>query len=91
MLDLPEVTDCLDPFDPVRLVYPWRNPDEKVNQLAEEVVDIVGTSLNSSRAGVFSAVWEATHRSAKSFTAQPFSTDLVARASVPFLNEPWYC
>ena len=37
LLELPEVRDLVDPFDPIALCYPWRHPDPAVDALAKSV------------------------------------------------------
>ncbi len=90
LLTLPEVTRCLAPFDPIRLVYPWRHPDPRVDELCDEVGALVGRRLTSSRRELFADIWEVAHhlvgRASGTRTRIPPS-----RAEVPFLDEPWYC
>jgi len=90
LLTVPEVTACLEPFDPIRLVHPWRHPDPKVDQLCDEVGALVGRRLSSSRRELFGVIWEVAHRLAgrASGSRAPMPP---TRAEVPFLNEPWYC
>ena len=89
LLTLPEVSVCLEPFDPIRLVYPWRHPDPRVDQLCDEVGALVGRRVSSPRRELFADIWEVAHRLAgrtSGVRAIP-----PTRAEVPFLNEPWYC
>ena len=90
LLTLPEVTRCLAPFDPIRLVYPWRHPDPRVDELCDEVGALVGRRLTSSRRELFADIWEVAHhlvgRASGTRAHIPPS-----RAEVPFLDEPWYC
>ena len=90
LLTLPEVSVCLEPFDPVRLVHPWRHPDPLVDDLCDEVGAIVGRRLTSSRRELFADIWEVAHRvSGRAIgSREPIPP---TRAEVPFLNEPWYC
>ena len=40
----------------------------------------------SPRAQVFARIWELTHN-----RPLPENYELMARAAIPYLNEPWYC
>jgi radical SAM superfamily enzyme YgiQ (UPF0313 family) len=90
LLTLPEVTACLEPFDPTRLVYTWRHPDPRVDLLCDEVGALVGRRLTAARRELFADIWEVAHRLAgrASGSRAPIPP---TRAEVPFLNEPWYC
>ena len=90
LLTLPDVSECLEPFDPIRLVHPWRHPDPRVDHLCDEVGGLVGSRLTSSRREVFADIWEMAHRLA----GRPCGSRAAlppTRSEVPFLNEPWYC
>ena len=90
LLQLPDLAACLEPFDPVRLMYPWRHRDPRVDQLYGEVGAVVGRCLTTPRAEIFDRIWAVasrhTGRPARRRSGVPLS-----RAEIPFLNEPWYC
>lgn len=93
LLELEGVKQFIAPFDPSALVYPWRNPDPRVDTFAENVEGIVATSekLKLSRPAIFERIWQAAHEAAgiePELKAQPI---FVSRAAIPYLNEPWYC
>jgi radical SAM superfamily enzyme YgiQ (UPF0313 family) len=93
LLELDEVWHMVAPFDPSALVYPWRNPDPRVDVLGERIEEIVAASekRNLRRRAIFERIWKAAHEAAgveAEFAAQPV---LVSRAAIPYLNEPWYC
>ena len=93
LLELEDVRQLVGPFDPSALVYPWRNPDPRVDALCEEMEQIVATceKLKVQRPKIFERIWKAAHEAAgmqAEFAAQPL---LVSRAAIPYLNEPWYC
>jgi radical SAM superfamily enzyme YgiQ (UPF0313 family) len=95
LLELPEIRSLVGRlFDEAALAYPWRHPDARVDQLCEEIQGLVhaGEKMNRPRAGIFSRIWEEAHRAAGA-TERPESAKpmLVARAAIPYLNEPWYC
>ncbi len=70
-------------FDEQRLVYPWVHPDAEMDRLAARVAKIVATERGSRRE-VFERVWAAAHGELPDFM-------IPGRATVPYLNEPWYC
>ena len=93
LLDLEEVSRLVAPFDPSLLVYPWRNPDARVDELCEQIEQIVATDEKRklSRRAIFERIWAAAHEAAgvaRELAGRPV---LVSRAAIPHLNEPWYC
>jgi radical SAM superfamily enzyme YgiQ (UPF0313 family) len=93
LLELPEVRETIGEFDARALVYPWNNPDPGLDRLAEVTQDIVAASekLKRSRAETFEQLWRAAHRAAGLKTEESAMPVLAARATVSYLNEPWYC
>jgi radical SAM superfamily enzyme YgiQ (UPF0313 family) len=85
LLELEDVRKMVGPFDANALVYPWKHQDAAMDQLCEELQGIVASSdkLKRSRTETFNKMWRAVHG-----VAQPV---LASRATVPYLNEPWYC
>jgi len=90
MLELDDVRAIVGPFDPDSLIYPWRHPDPQVDALQTEVTRIAGMKLTASRREVFGRVWNVVHAQTGGHAVVRQSS-LVARAAVPYLNEPWYC
>jgi radical SAM superfamily enzyme YgiQ (UPF0313 family) len=92
LLELEEVRKLAGPFDALGLVHPWKHPDPAVDQLCEELQDIAASEkLKRSRAATFEEMRRAVNRAAQrdlSECAQPL---LPSRATVPYLDEPWYC
>jgi radical SAM superfamily enzyme YgiQ (UPF0313 family) len=93
LLELEEVRNMVASFDASALVYPWKNPDPRVDALGEEIEEIVATSEKRKlpRQAIFERIWEAAHEAAgvkAEFAAQPV---LASRAAIPYVNEPWYC
>ncbi len=78
-------------FDPATLTYRWSHPDARVDALQQELMSLVGTRLTSDRRGLFDAAralaYECAGRSRPVENPRPAR----ARATVPYLNEPWYC
>jgi radical SAM superfamily enzyme YgiQ (UPF0313 family) len=93
LLDLEEVKRMVAPFDPSRLVYPWRNPDARVDELGQQIEQIVATGERRklSRRAIFEHIWNAAHEAAGLQAGLARRPALVSRAAIPYLNEPWYC
>lgn len=93
LLELDEVRGIAGPFDAPALVYPWKNLYPAVDQLCDDLQQIVAASdkLKHGRVATFEKMWravnEAAHRDFVAATLKPLAT----RATVPYLNEPWYC
>lgn len=83
LLELPEITARLAPFDPASLTYPWRHADTRVDALQEAVMRHVGVRLTRPRTEVF--------REVAALAGLTVRAPLLARAAVPYLEEPWYC
>ncbi len=93
LLEIPEVRGMVEPFDVGALVYPWKHHNPALDRLAEEAQDIVAASerMKRGRAVTFEQLWRAAHRAAGRKTEESAMPVLPARATVPYLNEPWYC
>ena len=89
LLTTPEMRPHVGAFDPKTLTYRWTHPDRAVDALHQEVSTIVGMRLTADRRAVFEEVSRLAHDRAgmPSPSARPFRD----RATVPYLNEPWYC
>ncbi|MEW6323270.1 MAG: CUAEP/CCAEP-tail radical SAM (seleno)protein [Acidobacteriota bacterium] len=82
LLELPDVRARIGAFDPVSLTYPWAHDDPRVDALQQQVMRLVGVSTGQSRRETFALV------RARVGGEAPV---LAARATVPYLDEPWYC
>ncbi|MDA0167671.1 CUAEP/CCAEP-tail radical SAM protein [Solirubrobacter taibaiensis] len=93
LLELPEVLALTAPFDEVALSHPWRHPDPAVDRLHAEIQDVVKRALDdkADRRAIFAQVWATAARRCRSDAPPPVLPEPVARAAVPYLNEPWYC
>ena len=87
LLELPEVRGMIEPFDPRGLCYPWRHRDPAVDELARGIQELVKQEerRRTSRSAIFRKVWDLA--GGGEFPDVP----LAARATVPYLTEPWYC
>jgi radical SAM superfamily enzyme YgiQ (UPF0313 family) len=88
LMELPEVRDIVAPFDAKALVYPWKHPDPAMDRLCQDLQVLIKAEdrRRTPRAQVFGRIWEAAHD-----RPLPENFDLVPRAAIPYLNEPWYC
>ncbi|MBI4409734.1 MAG: radical SAM protein [Gemmatimonadetes bacterium] len=99
LLELAEVRAVIEELDAANFVWRWRHPDPRVDELQRDVQALVheATWRRASRREVFEEVWRHAHaRRAEAATAcgdaaAPALPLLPARASVPFLTEPWFC
>ena len=90
MLELEEMRRITSAFDPVTLTHPWRHPDPSVDALQDRLAHLVGVRLNSPRSELFDRVWKEAHASA-GLAAPERTHPPIARSTIPYLNEPWYC
>jgi len=93
LLELEEVRRGVGPFDEAALVYPWKHADTRVDRLCERVQEIVhsGEKMGQSRTRIFERVEDAAFASAGGGITRSALPALAARATIPYLNEPWYC
>ena len=87
MLDLPEVRTMIEPFDPRGLCYPWRNRDCEMDRLSAAIQETIKREerRKTSRLEIFRKIWDLSQTG--SFPDVP----MAARATIPYLTEPWYC
>ncbi|MDX2179597.1 MAG: radical SAM protein [Bryobacteraceae bacterium] len=78
LLELPDLR--VGPLDPESLLHPWTHDDPEMDALAARLLKLVAKP--GSRSEIFVRVWEEVFR-------EPL--DLMPRATVPYLDEPWYC
>jgi len=87
LFDLPEVRAVIEPFDHTALCYPWRNPDPAVDALCTAIQDTIKREerRKTARREIFRGIWDLAH------CGRFPEFHLPARATVPYLTEPWYC
>jgi len=92
MLELEEVRQLIEPFDPQSLAYPWKNTDPRLDALSETVQKTAAEAerQEESRSATFERIWKAAHAAA-GLPALQFNLSARSQVSVPFLSEPWYC
>jgi radical SAM superfamily enzyme YgiQ (UPF0313 family) len=91
LLELDDIRATVGRFDPHSLTYPWLHADPRVDALQKAVAALVGRRLNASRRELFDAIWDLAHDHAHVPPPSRHDPGLRPRATVPYLNEPWYC
>jgi radical SAM superfamily enzyme YgiQ (UPF0313 family) len=97
LLELPEVQEIIQPFEPVSLVYPWRHPDPRVDQLHQDVLAAVqeGQAKQESRRQIFKRVWRLAVAACEQQEIDAWKLAALDQAlpvtEIPYLTEPWYC
>lgn len=89
MLELADVRARIERYDPSTLTYIWRHADPRVDALQRQLESLAGAKLTAPRPAFFQQVWDTAYEAAG--ITPPPRAPLVARAAVPYLNEPWYC
>ena len=90
LLDVPEMRPHLGGFDADTLTYRWTHPDARVDDLQRDVMTLAGLRLNADRRLFFDEVRALAHERA-GHAPEADTRPARARATVPYLNEPWYC
>jgi radical SAM superfamily enzyme YgiQ (UPF0313 family) len=88
LLELPEVREKIEPFDASALSYGWRHDDPALDRLCQEIQRLVHAEekRGATRRAIFGKIWDLAHD-----RSRPVDFHLAARATIPYLNEPWYC
>lgn len=85
LLELGDIRDGIEPFDPQSLSYPWHHGDWDVDRLQQDVMRIVSARARAPREEVFAAI--ADRAGLTSFV--PGTTAPAIRT--PYMTEAWYC
>jgi radical SAM superfamily enzyme YgiQ (UPF0313 family) len=93
LLELPEVSAMVGPFDSAALVFPWKHEDARMDALAREISQLVqrGDSLKLSRTEIFSHIRRTAHAAAGNRAPNGIVHSATKSGPVPYLDEPWYC
>jgi radical SAM superfamily enzyme YgiQ (UPF0313 family) len=90
LLELAEIRAALGPYSPESLTYPWAHVEPRVDALQRDIERLVGVQIGADRRVVFARIWDAAHTAA-GIRQRARMEPLPARASIPYLDEPWYC
>jgi radical SAM superfamily enzyme YgiQ (UPF0313 family) len=89
LLTCEEMRPHLGGFDPATLTHRWTHPDPAIDALHDSVTHIVGMRVTADRRAVFDEIRALAHERAG--LPMPSPRPVRDRATVPYLNEPWYC
>jgi radical SAM superfamily enzyme YgiQ (UPF0313 family) len=89
LLDLPDVRRRAGAFDANALTWSWSHQDPRVDRLQQDVATLVAVRSRATRRDTFAGILGLAHAAAG--RPAPRSQPARARATVPYLNEPWYC
>ncbi len=85
----------LGAFEPEMLMYPWRSPDPRVDELQRELEEMVQreSKKGAGRGEIFAQIWKLTQRARGADLEEtiPVMPPAAARATIPYLTEPWFC
>jgi radical SAM superfamily enzyme YgiQ (UPF0313 family) len=84
LLELSDVQRVLAGFDEAALLYRWKHPDTEIDMLAERALKLA--ALKGSRREIFGKMW-----TLAADQPLPDDFDLMPRATIPYMDEPWYC
>ncbi len=88
LLELSEIRERAGEFDQAALLHRWKHADPAVDGLAERVLRLVNTEQRerTPRREVFGKIWETAN-------GVPIyeDFDLMPRATIPYMDEPWFC
>jgi len=82
LLDLDEIRAAIGPFDSKSLIYPWKHRDPRIDALGHRIFSLVRDRAGRGRTEVFQEI--------AGFVGID-NLSLMPRATVPYLDEPWYC
>ena len=95
LLELDELKSVIGAFDARALSYPWKNPDQRVDELQKELEAAVqdASKRKISRSATFEIIWKLLQRSKQEERPLPIPPVPPSqnRATIPYLTEPWYC
>jgi radical SAM superfamily enzyme YgiQ (UPF0313 family) len=91
LLELADIQRVVGQFSPRTLTYPWTHQDSRVDELQRAIEALVGVNLSAPRREVFARVWKIAHDAAQLNAPRLTDVDIPSRATIPYLNEPWYC
>jgi len=84
LVELEDVQSVITGFDEPALLYRWKHPDPQVDALAGEALKLA--AMKGSRREIFRRMWDLAGG-----RALPEDFDLMPRATIPYMDEPWFC
>ena len=84
LLELEDVRAVVTGFDEPALLHRWRHPEPNIDLLAGQALKLAARP--GSRREVFEKMWYLA-----SEQPLPDNFDLLPRAAIPYMDEPWYC
>ena len=97
LLELGDIRALVGPFDETGLAYPWKHVDERVDKLSDAVQEIAnaGEKAGRARTWIFERIEDAAYAAAGAGKPERPPKNLLeiiaAAATVPHMDEPWYC
>ena len=66
----------------------WKNADPSLDALSSRLLRVVAAEQRQSRtrSQIFRKIWESAHS-----RPLPENFDLIPRAAIPYMDEPWNC
>ncbi len=86
LMELDEIRRAAPEFDSEALCYRWKHEDPDVDALCVAVQRVVQKTTSESRSQTFERIWKLAFGGERGMDFH-----LAARATVPYLTEPWYC
>jgi radical SAM superfamily enzyme YgiQ (UPF0313 family) len=87
LLELPEIRDHVEPFNPASLTWPWRHRDSRVDALQTAVMRIAGKQIPRTEA--FAAIAETAY--AVAGLTRGLTRGLTPGQTPAYMTEAWYC
>ena len=84
LLELEDVRDVVTRFDDAALLHRWNHPDPGMDALAAQALQIAAQS--GTRREMIARLWRLATED-----PLPENFNLLPRAAIPYLDEPWYC
>ena len=99
LLELEEIREGVEPFDPASLTWPWRHRDPAVDGLQAEIMRVVASLNGAPRREVFDAIDALARGSGRgsiqvepaAVCLKPEDIRLKPDSTPPHLTEAWYC
>ena len=84
LLELDDVRSTVTGFEAPALLHRWRHSDPQTDALADQALKLA--ARRGTRHEIFQNLWELA-----TDDALPENFHLMPRATIPYMDEPWYC